>query len=66
MKKNTMNLFTLIIGTIALTIYVFTMNMLAFGFSLLFLSMVFIDSIMYFVKKNFIDSKFKAIGGELK
>ena len=66
MNKNTMDLITFIFLVISIGIYIFTLNLLAFGFSILFCSMFAIDSFMYFIKKKFIDPKHKAIGGELK
>lgn len=64
MKKETMNLITFILSCVCIIFFVFTLNLLAFGFALLFSCMFAIDSFWYMIKKKFIDNKIKPIGGD--
>jgi hypothetical protein len=66
MKKETLNLFTFILAIACTLIYIFTLNVLALGFSLLFGIMFVVDSFWYFLKKFFIQDKLQAIGGDVK
>ena len=66
MKKEHLNLITFILAIGCTLLYLFTLNVLAFGFSLLFSIMFIVDSFWYFLKKFFIKDKLQAIGGDVK
>ena len=66
MKKETLNLITFILACCSIIFFMFTLNVLALGFSLLFGIMFVIDSFWVFLKRYFIKDRFKAIGGEFK
>ena len=64
MKKETLNLITFILAILGILVYIFTINLLAFGFALLFSIMFVVDSFWYFLKKFFIKDKSAPIGGD--
>lgn len=64
MKKEHMNLITFILAISSTIGYIFTNNLLLFGFALLFDIMFIVDSFTYFIKKFVIVDSSKPIGGE--
>jgi hypothetical protein len=65
MKKEFLQTITFVLGFISMSLYLFTNNVLAFGFGLLFCIMFIVDSLQHFVKvKLGVGNSFEAVGGD--
>ncbi len=62
-NKNVMNLITFILSVGCIIAYIFTNNLLVFGFAILFSVMFVTDSLIYFFKNKVLNNSLKPIGG---